>query len=171
MNIRLYQLDNNIKHFLIAFLIALSTGVAVGLIYLNYTTNYSPEDAVTRFRGSEEVNSADEFDIPESYAKPVSEILMTTHNHIISFSFIFILLGSIFYFNSIIKGFWKMFFMIEPMISTIVSFGSIWAMRFIHEDFVYLTVVSAILIYTSYFVMASVSLYELIFKKETSSVT
>ncbi|MFO7444740.1 MAG: hypothetical protein R6W90_00160 [Ignavibacteriaceae bacterium] len=165
MNISLYQLDGGLKKFLGTFIITLSVGIALGLVYLNYTTDFSPDEAVSRFRGSEEIKPADEFDIPEDYARPVSELLITTHNHVIGFSFIFFLTGVIFYFNSVITGTWKMFFLIEPLVSTVISFGSIWGMRFIHPSFVYLTVASSTLIYLSYLVMASVILYELFFKK------
>ncbi len=97
--------------------------------------------------------------------KPISEMLITTHNHILGFSFIFFITGMIFYFNSIISGFWKSFLLIEPTISIVITFGSIWLMRFVHEDFVYLTILSSVILYLSFFIMAGVSAYELKFKK------
>ena len=105
MNIELRQLDKNIKLFLISFLILLTLGVTIGMVYLYYTTNYSVSGTVNRFNGSE-VNE-ESFEIPDSYPKPLSEMLVTTHNHLIAFALIFLSLGSIFYFNSTIKGFWK----------------------------------------------------------------
>lgn len=159
----LYQFESGLKLFFIAFVIALSIGVAIGLAYLYYTTSYTPEGTVTRFSGS---TVTEEFDIPENYPKPISEMLITTHNHVIAFSLIFIALGAVFYFNSIIKGFWKRFLMIEPFFSTVISFGAIWGVRYIHSSFVYITVISAILIYISFAVMVFVILYELIFKKD-----
>jgi hypothetical protein len=164
MNKSLYQLEKEIKNLLFNFLIVLSIGVAVGLVYLHYTTDFTPDGTITRISGSE-INQAEEFDIPEYYPKPLSELLVTTHNHVITFSIIFLLLGGIFFFNSIITGFWKKFLMIEPFVSTLLSFSSIWAMRYIHKDFVYLTVISAVLIYLSFFIMAAVSIYELKFKR------
>lgn len=165
MKLKLYQLEKSLKLLLASFVFALSVGVAIGLAFLYYTTNYTPEGTITRFNGSQTV---DEFEIPEQYPKPVSELLITTHNHIIGFSLIFISLGIIFYFNSIIAGWWKMFFMIEPFVSTVISFGAIWGIRYIDPAFVYVTVISAVLIYISYGVMAGVTLYELLFKKDTA---
>ncbi|MDX1372990.1 MAG: hypothetical protein R3321_10995, partial [Nitrososphaeraceae archaeon] len=81
MNVNLFELDSTLKKFLSAFIIVLSIGVTVGLIYLNYTTNFSTEGAVTRIQGSSESEPNDDFDIPEFYPKPVSELLITTHNH------------------------------------------------------------------------------------------
>jgi hypothetical protein len=168
MNTSLSQLDRNLKIFFISFLIALTFGVLTGLAYLNYTTDYSPKGAIERFKGSEGELLENEFDIPENYAKTISEMLITTHNHVIGFSLIFISIGYIFYFNSVVTRNWKKFFMIEPFISTVISFGSFWLVRFVNVNFIYITIISAVLIYSSYFFMTGISLYELIFKKNST---
>ena len=165
MSYKLFELDKALKNFLIAILFVLTTGLGTGLIYLNYTTNYSPEGATQRFNGTNIDQGINDFDIPDNYPKPISEMLITTHNHILGFTFIFFITGLIFYFNSIISGFWKSFLLIEPTISIVITFGSIWLMRFVHEDFVYLTIFSSTILYLSFFIMAGVSAYELKFKK------
>lgn len=165
MNIKLYQLDKVLKKFIAAFVIVLSIGVIMGLTYLSQTTNYSPNKAIERFNGTQVNSETENFDIPDSYPKPISEMLITTHNHIIGFSLIIFSVGIIFYFNSILSGFWKLFLMIEPLVSTIVTFGSIWGMRYISKEFVYLAAISSILLYISLFSMISIILYELNFKK------
>jgi hypothetical protein len=165
MSYKLFELDKALKNFLIAILFVLTTGLGTGLIYLNYTTNYSPKGATQRFNGTNIDQGINDFDIPENYPKPISEMLITTHNHILGFTFIFFITGLIFYFNSIISGFWKSFLLIEPTISIVITFGSIWLMRFVHEDFVYLTIFSSTILYLSFFIMAGVSAYELKFKK------
>ena len=86
-NKKLFLLDKKLKQFLLAFIITLTFGVSIGLSYLYYTTKYLPSQAVERYNGSE-VNEAEEFDIPENYPKPVSELFITTHNHVLVFSFI-----------------------------------------------------------------------------------
>ncbi|HED07581.1 MAG TPA: hypothetical protein ENI57_05645 [Ignavibacteria bacterium] len=166
MNIKLYQLESSLKKFLSAFVIVLSIGVIMGLTYLSQTTSYSTKKTIERFNGSQ-INIDDEMiDIPDTYPKPVSEMLLSTHNHIIGFSLLFFAIGFIFYFNSVINGSWKLFLIIEPLVSTIVTFGSIWGMRFITKEFVYLAALSSSLIYLSFFTMSTVILYELIFKKD-----
>jgi hypothetical protein len=165
MDIKLYRLDKPIKRILTIFLFTLTCGVIVGLFYLNQTTNLSSEGTINRISGSYEET---DFEIPDYYPKPLSELLITTHNHIIGFALIFFAVGIIFYFNSIITGFWKNFLIIEPLFSVLITFGSIWGMRFISTDFVYLAIISSSLIYLSYFLMASVILYELNFKKSHS---
>ena len=98
--IRLYQLPSKFKLLLLLTVINLTAGVGIGLYYVANTTQLSPEGTTEHFSGSE-IN--EEFDIPEKYPKPISELLTTTHNHIISMTFIFFILGGIFYFNSIIS--------------------------------------------------------------------
>lgn len=164
MNKFLYQLDSNLKNYLALFIVVLTIGILVGLIYLNFTTGMSPAGTTERWNGSTTKSEMD-FEIAENYPKSISEMLVTTHTHIISFALIFGIVGFIFNFNSIVKGYWKKFLMLEPMISIPVTFSSIWLMRFVHESFVYLAILSAVLMYTSYFIVVGVSLYELLFKK------
>lgn len=166
MNKKLFQLEQNLKNFIFYFIITLTFGVSVGLGYLYYTTSYSPSKAVERYNGSE-ISDGD-FDIPENYPKPISELLITTHNHVIAFSFIFFFTGGIFYFNSIVSGNFKMFLIIEPFISTIISFSSLWVMRYLNSFFVYVMAISSSLIYISFYLMVSIIIYELKFKSHTS---
>ncbi|MBN1300355.1 MAG: hypothetical protein JW995_03995 [Melioribacteraceae bacterium] len=160
MEIKLYQLDRLLKNILSTFLALISAALLVGIIYLVQTTNASKSGVVERWNGSESAYK-NEVQFRESFPKPVSEMLVTTHNHLFGFAFIFISVGLIFYYNSTITGFWKSFLIIEPFISAFVTFGSIWLVRFLHEYFVYLTIASAILMYVCYSIMTVVSLYEL----------
>ena len=160
---KLHQLDNILKYFLSLFLIVMTIGVTIGIIYVQTTTNISTEGTVNQYAGSE---TKDEFDIPEHYPKPISDMLMTTHNHIISFAMIFGMIGLLFYFNSIISGIWKFVLMAEPLISTLITFGSIWGIRFIAPEFAYITMISGILMYLTYYIMVGTMLYELLFNPE-----
>jgi len=164
MNITLKSLSSSLKKFIAVYIIVISIGVGTGLTFLNHKTSFSPKGTIARFNGDKK-NIDSDFEIQENYPKPISEMLITTHNHILGLAFIFFSIGLIFYFNSIIIGKWKLFIMIEPLVSIIISFGSIWLMRFVDEHFVYLAVVSASIMYLSFYFMAIISLYELIFKR------
>lgn len=166
MNQKLFQLNSDLKKILFLFVFTLTIGVSVGILYLSQTTNLSASGTISRYNGD---TVEDEFEIPENYPKSFGELLLTTHNHVISFSLIFILLGLVFYFNSVITGKLKTLLIVEPFISTIVTFGSIWLVRFWDENFIYLTIISAVLLYTSFYIMSFVILYELLFKKESGS--
>jgi hypothetical protein len=160
MNIKLSLLDKQLKTFLAAYLIIVTIGVSIGLIYLSQTTSMTPKGTIERFNGSE--TKEVELDIPESYPKPISELLVSTHNHILGLSFIFFSVGLIFYFNTIIKGMLKTVLMVEPLISSIITFGSIWLIRFVDPAFVYLTFISSILMYTGFYIIVLISLFELL---------
>lgn len=163
-NIYLYQLNKDLRTILTLFLLTLSIGVVVGIGYLYQTTSFNKETAAERF-GNSSVVVEEDFGIVESSSKSTSEMLMTTHNHIISFSFIFFFTGAIFYFNSIVIGNWKLFLIAEPFISTLLSFGSMWLVRYWGEGFIYITITSAVIMYLSFFVMIAISIYELNLKQ------
>jgi len=164
MKIQLYQLDKNLKKFIALFLTILTIGMMVGLVYLNLTTDMSIDGTKERWNGTEDEKII-EFEIPDEYPKSISQMLVTTHTHVISFTLIFGIVGFLFYFNSVIGGFWKKFLMIEPLISVVITFGSIWLMRFIEESFVYLTILSATIMYISFFFVVFTMLFELLLKK------
>ena len=162
---RLYELPRKLKILCFITVFNLTIGVGVGLYYVGYTTQYSPSGTSEHFAGSK---VSDDFDIPDKYPKPFSELLNTTHTHVISMTFIFIITGCIFFFNSIITGSIKTILIVEPFISIIVTFGGIWLVRFIHPGFSYLVILSGILMYLSFFIMASTIFYELSIKPSTS---
>ena len=153
-----------LKGLLLGFLLLLSSGVSIGIIYLYTTTSFSLNGTVEHYKGSP-LQSEDLVGIPDKYAKPISELLLTTHNHFLGFAFIFFFICGLFYFNSVIKGYVKNFLMIEPFISTWITFASIWAIRYIHSEFVYLTFIAALLTYLSFFLLLVILVYELGFKK------
>lgn len=162
--IYLFQLNDGLKKFLSIFLIVLTIGVSLGIVFLFHSTSFDKEKTANELIENSE-NVEEDFGINESKSKSTGELLMTTHNHIIGFSFIFFFAGGIFYFNSLIKGFWKMFLLIEPLISIVVSFGSMWAVRYFGAEFIYLTIISAILMYSSFYIMVGISIFDLLLKR------
>jgi hypothetical protein len=164
-NRSLYTWPPPLKVLLIGFLLLLTSGVSVGIIFLFTTTSFSATGTIEHYNGSP-LQSKDIFSVQDKYAKPVSEMLLTTHNHYIGFSFIFFILGGLLYFNSTIRGRLKNFLLIEPFISTWVTFTSIWVFRFINPNIVYITMIAALFTYLSFYFIVSILLYELCFKKK-----
>ena len=159
---RLVDLPQNIKYFLSAFLLLMSLGVTLGLIYVYETTEMTADGTEEHYTGS---IPDDDMDIPEKYPKELESMLLTTHTHLISFSFIFFFLGFIFYMNSTITGGWKTFIIIEPFISVLITFGSIWGVRYSSLIYSNYTILFGILTYLSFYLMVAMSLYELLIKK------
>ena len=149
------------KYFLIMFLITISAGIFTGLCYIYYTSNIAAGSIAERYAGT----VVDEYEIPENFPKSLENMIQTTHEHVNSFAIISLLIGLIFYFNTIISGNLKLFFMVEPFFSTMLTFLSLWLIRFSNISFAYLVIISSGLMYICWYVMILTSLYELIYKK------
>jgi hypothetical protein len=161
---KLIEWPRPIKRLLIGFLLLLTSGVTIGIIFLFTTTSFSTTGTIEQYNGSP-VPIENTLLIPENYAKPFSELLLTTHNHFIGFSFIFFIVCGLFYFNSTITGRLKNFFLIEPFISTWITFASIWGLRYIDPSIVYITFIAALLTYASFYFLVFILMYELTSKK------
>ncbi|MEE8336230.1 MAG: hypothetical protein V3S48_07330 [Candidatus Neomarinimicrobiota bacterium] len=148
------------KYLVSVFMLVLTIGVTTGLVYVSQTTGFRPGGAEEHYRGSP---ANDDFDIQEKYEKSFENMLLTTHSHIISFSIVFFILGILLYFTSTFSEGWKRFFMIEPLVSTFVTFGSLWALRYLHSSLSILTLISSLLMYVSFYIMAGVIFYESMF--------
>ena len=162
-NFFLKDLEQSIKCFLIAFLITISAGNCTGLGYIYYSTNIAADSISERYAGSV---VEEDYEIPENFPKSIENMIQTTHEHVNSFAIISFMIGMIFYFNSIINGKLKAFLMIEPFLSTIITFLSLWLIRFINTSFAYLVILSSTLMYLCWFVMIVIAMYELILKKD-----
>ncbi|MBT4809413.1 MAG: hypothetical protein HOB42_06150 [Candidatus Marinimicrobia bacterium] len=153
--IRLFPRE--LKLLITVFILVLTVGVSIGLIYVGYNTDYTLSGTQT-FYGGDTITS--DFEIPEQYPKSFEALLLTSHTHITAFSIIFLVMGILMFFTESLPPKWKMILMIEPLVSTLVTFGSFFAIRYIHHGFVYLTMVSGILMYISYYIMAWIILKE-----------
>jgi|TARA_B110001454_G_scaffold218955_1_gene248799 hypothetical protein len=160
-NIKLNKLERGVRYLIAAFLIVLTIGVTVGIVYVYTTAGIKAQTMADHYYGS----SAEDFDIPEKYPKTFEGMLLTTHTHVISFSIIFFLIGTIFHFNSIISGTWKYILTMEPFFATVITFSSLWGIRYIHQGFSYITIFSGVLMYLSFYFLVLVLLYDLILRK------
>ncbi len=166
MPIVLYKLDKTFRHFLASFILLLSVAVSTGLLFVYQTTSIETEGIIERYNGSE---VDEDFAIPEEFPKSIFEMLLNTHNHLFGFAFIFLCVGTLFYFNTVITSGWKYFLLVEPFFSILLTFGGLWLVRFVDTSFVLLVFISAILTYLSYYIICFILLYELIIKARISS--
>ena len=161
MKVPLTDLSKDIRIILLSYLIVMTIGVSVGLVYLANTSEWKASGIQEHYQGSP-TDSLDEFDIPEKYPKTLNALLLTTHNHVIIFSIIFFILGMIFSMNTLITGRLKLFLLVEPFVSIILTFGGIWGLRFVHDFFLYVIILSAIVMYFCFYFMVAVCIYQLI---------
>ena len=117
------QFPKEVKLLIFAFMITLSIGFFSGIRFVNDTSNSNPQGIEERYLGNEENEAATTMQFKKSKA----EIMTLVHNHILSLSVIFFLLGGIVATTGINKKL-KSFLMIEPFVSVLLTFGGIYFM-------------------------------------------
>jgi len=110
-----------IKMFIAAFVIVLSIGYGTGLLFIGTTNSDNPNGIEENYLGNETDEDAEVM----KFKKSDREILTTLHTHILSMSFVFLLLGVLLATTSLPKKL-KSFLMMEPFVSIILTFGGIY---------------------------------------------
>ena len=150
------SLDTNLKKLLTYYLFTIGMGFSLGVLYVYLNSEFSNTGMVEQYVGN---NNEWEPKLP----KTLKDLVSHTHEHITMFSIIFLSLGLIFSYNSVIRGFWKSFLILEPFISIIITFGGFFIIRYITTTFSYVIIISSFLMYICFYIMLFVCLYELIF--------
>ena len=89
-------------------------------------------------------------------------MLLITHTHVIAFAIIFLILGLLWAMNSIVVGWWKLFFLVEPFVSVLITFLSLWGIRYVSDSFSYMSVVFGVLTYASFYFMVLIIMLEIL---------
>ena len=117
------QFPKEVKGLIVAFIICLSIGFYAGIRFVNDTSNSNPQGIEERYLG----NESDENATVMKFKKSRGEVMTMVHNHILSLSVIFFLLGGLVATTGINKKL-KSFLMIEPFVSILCTFGGIYFM-------------------------------------------
>jgi hypothetical protein len=117
------QFPKEVKGLIFAFIICLSIGFYAGIRFVNDTSNSNPQGIEERYLGNEDVEDATVM----KFKKSRGEVMTMVHNHILSLSVIFFLLGGLVATTGINKNI-KSFLMIEPFVSILCTFGGIYFM-------------------------------------------
>ena len=158
---RLRDADRTLRLFITGFLLVLTVGYTIGLLFVDHTTSGSTRGLSEEFRGTPENSGAAEL----KYAKSADEMYIFLHNHILSLSLVFFAVGAIFYFHSIRSGLIKDLLIAEPFAAIVTTFGGIWLMRFVSEYFSWLVLLSGISMVGCYVSMVVLILKELWIRK------
>lgn len=156
MTTRLRDADPTLRLFLTAFLLVLSAGYVTGLLFVGRETGATPDGLTAQFLGSPE-GGGEEF----RFEKSPREMFVFLHNHLLALSLVFLVLGGIFRYSSLVSPFWKGLLMVEPMLALLTTFGGIAAMRFLSPDFVWLVVISGASVHLGFAAMTVLILVEL----------
>lgn len=114
-------LPKEIKLLIGAFIITLSIGFYTGLLFVGETSTAKPNGIEVQYLG----NEADENAEVMRFKKSDKEMLTLVHNHILSMSIIFFLVGGIVSTTKLKKEL-KLFLIIEPFISVVLTFGGLY---------------------------------------------
>jgi len=119
----IHTFPKHIKLFIAAFVLMLSLGYGMGLFFVSSTNSTYPSGMEENYLGNENDDNAEVM----KFKKSEREILTTLHTHILSLSFIFFFLGGLLALTSLPKKL-KIFLMIEPFLSILLTFGGIYLM-------------------------------------------
>jgi len=120
LNGLIYSLPKELKMLIGAFVIVLSIGFFTGLLFVSETSSANPNGIEEQYLG----NEADENAAVMKFRKSDKEMLTMVHNHILSMSIIFFLVGVLVCITDLKKKA-KCFLMIEPFVSVVLTFGGI----------------------------------------------
>jgi len=114
-------LPKELKLLIGTFVIVLSIGFYTGLLFVSETSSANPNGIEEQYLGNEN----DENAMVMKFKKSEQEMLTLFHNHVLSMSIIFFLVGLLLCITQLDKKI-KIFLIIEPFISVILTFGGIY---------------------------------------------
>ncbi len=155
----IYGLPRQLKILIGAFVIVLSLGFTTGLLFVGETSSMNPEGIEEHYLGNE-----DKPDISVmKFRKNEREMLTLVHDHILSLSIVFFLVGLLLSLTDLHSGL-KLFLMIEPLVSVLLTFGGLYLMWLGVSWMKYIVFISGTLMAVSFYTAVSIVFFQL-FKK------
>lgn len=161
LNGLIHQFPKEIKLLIGAFVIVLSIGFFTGLLFVEDTSSVNPNGIEEQYLG----NETDENTAVMKFKKSKREMLTLVHNHMLSMSIIFVLLGAILSVTQLNKQL-KLFLMIEPFLSVILTFGGLYLLWSGLIWVKYIVMLSGVLMTLTFLFSALIILKQLLFPKK-----
>jgi membrane-bound ClpP family serine protease len=155
------QFSKELKILIFCFLITLSIGFYTGLLFVNSTTSGTINGIEINYNGNE--NNVD-VEVMK-FKKTSRDILSTIHSHILSMSLIFVSVGFLLLSTKLHKRL-KLFLIIEPFISLVLTFGGLYLVWNNVHWFTYIVMFSGILMTLTYTLSVSIIMYQLLTKRD-----
>jgi hypothetical protein len=160
LNGLLFTFPKEIKLLIGTFLVVLSIGFYTGLLFVSETSSANPNGIEEHYLGNEDIENAEIM----KFKKSPREMLTTVHSHILSMSLIFFLLGLILAVTKLNTNL-KLFLIIEPFVSVLLTFGGIYFLWKGMSWFKYLVMFSGTLM-TLTFTISTFIIFLQLFKKK-----
>ncbi len=157
---RLRDLPKELKLLALMFLLSMLFGYGASFMILADQTSLSPAGIEENYNG----NEVDEQATILKFKKSKYEMLTTVHTHVFSLSVIFLITGALAYFTGLQLKL-KLFLMIEPLVSLMVTFTSLILMWQGFILFKYLVTLSGIMMHGAFLVTVLFLIRELYFTR------
>jgi hypothetical protein len=133
-------------------------GYTTGLFFIHHTTGMTPPGVAEQYRGTDSTVVSDAaMKFPKSYP----EMLNITHTHLLSMAAIFIVSGLALALCERPGPRWRKILVVEPFVALLVSFSSMWLMRYVDPRFSWLLALSSGLMAVTFYVQSFLVLREL----------
>jgi len=156
----IFKLPKEIKLLIGAFVIVLSIGFYTGLLFVGETSSANPNGIEQQYLGNEDDENAEVM----RFKKSDQEMLTLVHNHILSMSIIFFLVGLLVSITKLNKKL-KLFLIVEPFLSVILTFGGLYLLWSGMIWMKYIVMFSGILMTLSFTAAMMIILYQLLLDK------
>ena len=157
---QLRQLPKELKLLVLLFLFSMLFGYGASFLILVDQTSLSPTGIEENYNGNENNEAADTI----KFKKSKFQILTSIHSHVFTLSVIFLLTGMFAYFTGLPAKV-RLFIMIEPLISLIVTFTSLILMWKDMPLFSYLTYLSGAIMHGTFVITIFLLIRELYFRQ------
>ena len=121
LNGLIYSLPKEFKNLVVPFILVLSIGYFVSILLVDHTSSLSPTGIEENYLGNESKDPQDIY----KFKKTKYQIYNLLHSHIISMSIIFFITGLLLLITDL-NYYFKMFLIIEPFVSILMTFGGIY---------------------------------------------
>lgn len=137
-------------------------GYTTSLVFVWHTTRLTPPGVASRYRGAnpDAVEGAMQF--PKSFA----EMLTITHTHLLSMAVIFVVTGFGVALCERIGERWKRVLVAEPFAALLISFASMWLMRYVDARFAWLLEASSAVLAATFYAQSYLILREVVRVRE-----
>lgn len=133
-------------------------GYTTSLLFVHHTTGMTPPGVATHYRGAD---SAAVSDAPMEFPKSYAEMLTITHTHLLSMAAIFVFSGAALALCEQPGERWRRLLIAEPFVALLVSFASMWLMRYVDARFSWLLSLSSAVMALTFYVQSYFVLREL----------
>ena len=121
LNGLIYSLPKEFKNLVVPFILVLSIGYFVSILLVDHTSSLSPTGIEENYLGNESKDPQNIY----KFKKTKYQIYNLLHSHIISMSMIFFITGLLLLITDL-NYYFKMFLIIEPFVSILITFGGIY---------------------------------------------